>query len=361
VSRDRDAEFIRRLYGRYDPARGITADGQARDAAVAHLAELDSQPYVAEVRSPVARAGLPGARMVGPTRRRLLIAGTAVAAAGAAGGLAAAWSGGGQAARGQAAAGPVATPKLLSLDKGNPTMSAAQVLLKAAASAERQPDTTGTGRYQYVETSGWGLVAEVSNRGTSVAVVPTLRQQWIAADGSGRLIQRPQAPQFPNPADRKKWAGGYLLGSDHAFGPGGLGPIWQPGSLSTEPSVLRRQLEKGYSGGSAPLSSVSELYDEQPVSPAVRAAILRMLAAVPGLRYDGTGTDRVGRSGIGISLETSRFRYVLIFDPVTGQLLDSELVVLTKSQLDLPVPFVTGYTVYLASGRTNQTTVPPAG
>jgi hypothetical protein len=45
---NRDAETIRRLYGRYDPARGVTANDQARDAAVAHLAELDSQPHVPE-------------------------------------------------------------------------------------------------------------------------------------------------------------------------------------------------------------------------------------------------------------------------------------------------------------------------
>jgi hypothetical protein len=38
-----DAEIIRRLYGRYDPARGVTANDQARDAAMAHLAALDSQ------------------------------------------------------------------------------------------------------------------------------------------------------------------------------------------------------------------------------------------------------------------------------------------------------------------------------
>jgi hypothetical protein len=59
-----------------------------------------------------------------------------------------------------------------------------------------------------------------------------------------------------------------------------------------------------------------------------------------------------GREGVAISTESDLSRlpteYLLVFDPATGQLLDSEQI-LNKSagKLGVPIPSVIAYTVYL--------------
>ena len=48
-------------------------------------------------------------------------------------------------------------------------------------------------------------------------------------------------------------------------------------------------------------------------------------------------------------------RYVLIFDQVTGQLLDDEeILTRTAGKLNVAIPAVISYTVYLRAGRTSQ-------
>jgi hypothetical protein len=131
-------------------------------------------------------------------------------------------------------------------------------------------------------------------------------------------------------------------------------------------TVVRRQLAVGHPSSLGPAETfvaVSDLYNEQPVGPELRAAILRLLATLPGLRYDGTTVDRAGRNGFAISTESDLSglptEYLLVFDPATGQLLDSEQI-LNKSagKLGVPIPSVIAYTVYLDSRRTNDLNTP---
>jgi hypothetical protein len=336
---------------RHDPARDVLDDHRTLRASADQIA---------------GHTPLPGGRRdhpVGVPRRRLLLAGTAGAAAAAviaAGGLGA-FSG-----ASTPAAVLAATPVLLSFRTGGAIVTASQELLKVAASAGRQPDTTGTGRYQYVKTQGWYLNTAVSDKAARSAVVPETRQLWTAPDGSGRLITQPGKPYFPSARSRRAWEenGGPAAvpaPSDETLGPGGSHLMWQPDSLSGDPVRLREQLDVGHPAELGPaetLVAVGDLYLEQSVQPAVRAAILRIIAGLPGLRYDGTTTDRAGRSGIGVSIDSDLSglptRYVMIFDPLTGQLLDSEeILTTTAGKLDVPIPSVVAYTVYLSSGRTD--------
>lgn len=353
---NRDAEIVRRLFSRYDPARDVLGDDEIYLASAQRITGLPVQTRLHNDR--------PG----GVTRRSLLARIAVVSAAGviAAGGVAVLYR-----ASEPPASVPAATPVLLSFRAGGTTLTAHEVLLKTAASAERQPDKAGAGRYQYVETQGWYLDTAVSDRAARSAVVPAITRQWTATDGSGRISTESGKPYFPSARSRRAWQddGGFdriPRASDKTFGPGSLHLMWQPGALSGDQAVLRRQLEIGHPAELGPaetLVAVSDLYREQPVIPAVRGAILRIIATLPGLRYDGTTIDRAGRRGIGVSVDSNLSglptRYIMIFDPVTGQLLGSEQVLTTTAgKLDVPVPSLIACTVYLNSGRTDDLDLP---
>jgi hypothetical protein len=60
-----------------------------------------------------------------------------------------------------------------------------------------------------------------------------------------------------------------------------------------------------------------------PVTPAVRAALYRTAASLPGVRYDGTARDSLGRQGVEISVGSGDDELRLIFDEHSGALLQS--------------------------------------
>src|SRR5450755_545697 len=261
-----DAEVIRHLFADCDPARDV-GGSQVSRASAELITMTPPRPEA-------------GQRRGGTSRRRLLLSGSVAVAAAAAimvGGLVVLHGPAEPTMR-----GPVATPALLAFRTGGETVSAREMLLKAAASAEGQPDAIGTGKYQYVETQGWYLNTSVAQQGTRSAVIPVLRRQWIAADGSGRTDTTPQPAYFPSASDRQAWEnaghpGPTASSETHALG--GLHLMWQPGSLRPYQTTLKGQLEVGHPADLGPaetLVAVSDLYGEQPVPPAVRAAVLRL-------------------------------------------------------------------------------------
>lgn len=62
-----------------------------------------------------------------------------------------------------------------------------------------------------------------------------------------------------------------------------------------------------------------------PVSPGVRGALYRLIATLPGLRYDGELRDALGRLGAAVSIGRGRNGARITFDPATGELLSYEL------------------------------------
>lgn len=85
---------------------------------------------------------------------------------------------------------------------------------------------------------------------------------------------------------------------------------------------------------------------------ALRAALSRVAARIPGVELAGTVTDRAGRTGVAVAKATSHFggkqRLVLIFVPAIPALLAGERVLLEQVDwLDARPPVVVGYTMYL--------------
>ncbi|QDY11331.1 hypothetical protein FJK98_32870 [Micromonospora sp. HM134] len=125
---------------------------------------------------------------------------------------------------------------------------------------------------------------------------------------------------------------------------------------STDPQELSRQLlvDQGAEPGSkaeslATLRGIANLNKEHCLGSAQRAAVLRVLADLPGLVFRDWSTDAMGRQGLAFSIDGEApkkavdTRDTLVIDPDHGGLLLHELAVRPES----PVPVVESGTTFL--------------
>jgi hypothetical protein len=224
-----------------------------------------------------------------------------------------------------------ATPPPLTYRAPPAGQSGRQVLLRLAAQASRQPTDPTRGRYGYVKTAGWYLDTQVAARNATSTVVPSMTESWTAADGSGRVLKR-ALPALPGPHLIDAPAGQVL--DDFNLR---AGRRIYPLAVSTTPRILTRELAVGHPTSIGPVErfvAVTDLALDRPISPRLESAVLRVLARSPGLIDSGEVTDRAGRPGIAVSLD-SRYsglptRYTLIFAPRTARLLGEEETLLGK-------------------------------
>jgi len=233
---------------------------------------------------------------------------------------------------------------------GLPADGDAESVLNAIATrAAVLPDDTGSGRYARMDSESWALWTRVDGERVTSEVVPVRTTVWTAADGSGRLVSRRDGPGRDADSTDKTLAAG-----ERHF-------MWPLGSLSTDEAELAHQLEESHPVGNGPaerLVAVTDLVREQPLAPQVRAAVLRYLARTPGLTVDGIVTDRAGRRGLAVHLDTTMSglpeRRTLIIDPDDGRVLGAETL-LTKSAgaLEVSVPSVISYTTFRSARYTD--------
>ena len=239
-------------------------------------------------------------------------------------------------------------PPLVYLPAGT-AQDASTLLTEIAARTAPLPDTTGAGRYAYVETLNWDLFTTVNGERVTSEVVSQHRHQWAANDGSGRTVVTAKPP------------GGRTVREDWPASGDPADLMWPLRSLSGDDASLARQLGAGHPAANGPagrFEAVKDAYLQMPLPPTVRAAMLRYLAATPGVVVTGNVTDRAGRDGIGFSVDSDYTglptRYTFIIDPDDGRLLGSEdMLTTTAGRLNVPVPSVIGYTVFLAAAYTN--------
>jgi hypothetical protein len=250
-----------------------------------------------------------------------------------------------------------ATPKPLTYVHDAPPQDAAKILAQFADIAARQPDTTVTGT-EHIKIRGWYLNSSpdaVANGQAASAVVATDTESWTTPNGATHYVSHSDAPEFPNAAARNVWKDhGWPMGPGNPEADDTSTHMW-PGRTPTDPTALKTWLELGHpvtNGPDETLVAITDLLREQVLSAPERAAVLRVLATVPGLTYQGTTTDRAGRTGKAFALDNSLgglpSRQTLIIDPATGRILDDERVLTkTAGMLGVPIPSVIEYTVYL--------------
>jgi hypothetical protein len=205
----------------------------------------------------------------------------------------------------------------------------------------------------------WSLNTRVDGRVVTSAVVPVQVSLSRRSDGSAELLRRTSAPQFPNRGSRERWeregrpAAQPVTVDQQRWAPGGL--QLESASLPDDPEKLLRALSRSHPvdqlGDAEVLVAIADTYRSAELSPSQQAAMFALAASRPGLQPYGRVTDRAGRKGFALSVESDHSglptRYTAIFDPVTGRLLDLEQTLTkTAGRLDVPVPATIGYTVF---------------
>lgn len=216
-----------------------------------------------------------------------------------------------------------------------------------------------------VRTESWSLSSRIDD-GEVVrsAVIPELSERRRNPDGSGSLRVVAGKPQFPGEDYRRAWqidgkpAREGTVVRDEAFGPGEFQSLF-PAPLAEDPDVLLSQLSQAHPidelGTVELLVAISDLYQEQTPTPAVRAALLDLLAQRRDVLALGEATDRAGRTGLAVAVDSDYSglptRYIHIYNRDDGRLLATEQVLTERAgMLKVPVPSIKSYVVFGARG-----------
>ncbi|WP_157748200.1 CU044_5270 family protein [Micromonospora echinaurantiaca] len=292
---------------------------------------------------------------LGLTRRRLVLAAAVTAAAGTA------------AATGTSLLGPApnpalaATPAPLAFKRPANAWPAEKILRDIAGRAEHSTDEPRGGEDEHLVIVSWDLWTQVDGKRVTSAVVPARRESWRGPDDSGRVVSSYETPIFRSKEDRKTWErdgspGATAERQTTDFPTGQFPAIWKE-QPPTDLASLTEWLARGHpteNGPAEAIVAITDLARERVLGPSTRANVLRVLATLPGLAYDGEVTDRAGRRGEAFSIESSfsglPTRYTVIVEPATGHLLSYEqMLTQTAGKLNVRIPAVIGYEMYQKS------------
>ncbi|WP_435126161.1 CU044_5270 family protein [Micromonospora tulbaghiae] len=317
--------------------------------------DVDDWPAASQVDwSTVARDSSPASRRRQWTRRAAL--GAAAASAAAVAGVVIVQVAG--------PARPVfaATPPPLHLQYDKDAPAARDALLKLASTVQAGPavNEQRSDRFSFVRVGQWSLdMSSSAKDGTTVAVVPQVISTWRATDGSGKVVtaslhrsdigDKPDAQALMTAATR-----GETQVSTYAAG--------QLAAVIADPiphdvDALAKALyahQPQDKGAQSAVRAVADLYRAAAVDRDVRVAALRFLARTDGVLLRGEITDRLGRRGLAVSVDstTGDTRDLLVFDQRTGWLLAHESMFLRRPEkLPVKVPAVFSYVLYLEQDR----------
>lgn len=226
-------------------------------------------------------------------------------------------------------------------------------LEQLATSALAQPQP-GSGTYSYVHTLGWFQASSSLEGGPAfdVRTVRADREVWLDDNGVGRI--------------RSVAADGNPAGTfDETTNPtaGGSPPTAIPTPPTPGGNAMAELLAQYPDRtGAQWLTGITDTWTARAVDPATQAALLTIIAGRADVTVGGPVTDRAGRTGITVTAEDTSsgapMRHTLVLDPATGALLATQGEQLAPGGPDTtgPFPAVVGYTTFLASGRTTNTT-----
>jgi hypothetical protein len=239
-----------------------------------------------------------------------------------------------------AAAGILAL--LVGLPGGGGDGRTAGSLGSAAAAAESRTPAVAP-PFTYLKTREVSVSKSVAGRRSWWVYEPTMREEWVGRDGSGRLRTISGPSRFVAAGDRAEWeAAGHPSFLTLGFGrrtedrwlASGLLP-WGVEELPAEPLALATRLryQAETEGATEPvpattLGLIAEYLRDPAASPALRQALYKAVRLVPGIEYLGEEADPEGRVGIAVGVPSTYdggpARYSLIFDPETSAVLATE-------------------------------------
>jgi len=239
---------------------------------------------------------------------------------------------------------------------------AAEILRRAADRASAEANASD-GRFRYTKSeSAYPNVIVASESSTYTALVPSVREIWIAPDGSGRLVERPGDPIFFSEEDRRAWERDHPDGADptsEVFGPDGL-YYADLESLPTDPDDLEDVVRERAEQSDVPTNVemfvvIGDIMRETVPPPELRSALFEVAARIDGVEVLGEVTDGTGRPGIAVGMETDHSgaleRREMIFDPESYEFLGEQETLLERADwLDAEPPVRIGYAAYLEWG-----------
>ncbi|HEY5430797.1 MAG TPA: CU044_5270 family protein [Solirubrobacteraceae bacterium] len=245
-----------------------------------------------------------------------------------------------------------ATPAPLTLSPPLPPSGAA-VLIRLAAVAAQRSGLVGAphGTYAYVKRETWQLAPQRSGHAPPSVVVPVIIESWRdLGGGTGRVVTLARDPRIKTGTPRVSAPSGAAL----------------PALAITAVALVRR-LQAAAPAGAGPATGflgLAGLTADQPVPPEAQAAILRLLARAPGVINSGTVTDRAGRPGVAVSVDSAGsgqlVRTTLVFAAATGALLEADQTLVGDPQRsDVQQGAVLAYTTFLAAGDVGSVTARP--
>ncbi|MEU7618787.1 hypothetical protein AB0B27_22200 [Micromonospora rifamycinica] len=259
-------------------------------------------------------------------------------------------------------------PSPTSPPSSTPPIPAGPVLTRLADTLGDAPADTTSGRYQYIERRTWyrQIIGPPGPNGWPERV--RIDQLWRTDDAAdGRLVSVDVDGGRCTPdGGSGSWAG-------RTGDPFDQPPPRQPAALRT------RLLMAAGPGETRPqdiVGGIAMLYERHAPTRPVRTAILRLLAAQPGILAQTGVTDRVGRPGVDVILPyTSRTGVprhdILTIDDRSGVLLAAYSVItgpippqdphLGPDFAEMIIADAAGYRLYVDSRRTPNTRTPSAG
>ena len=232
---------------------------------------------------------------------------------------------------------------IVAIGSTSPSDATAALRRLAAVAARQSPvNPPQPGQYMYVDSV---QANEVIDGGSDcVAVVPERRQLWIGADGAGRLLETSGHASFltakaRSACERTHSPSLHSSGtSDLWFAPRcfSLGPGSRVHGDYNNPTTLlaeMRQIDGGPPGPAEDFVHIGDFLRETDDSPALRAAIYRAAATIPGVRLIKSTTDRLGRRGEAVSYTSHSSTSELILNPRTSALLGEQTVDTKTGQL----------------------------
>jgi hypothetical protein len=345
-----DADRLREIFGPTDPVAddGYVADLDRRERMLREILASPPAPALAPARRP-RRLALGPMGWVTAAAAVLLVAITGVVVA---------------LAFPPAAATAWATPAPLTGRLEESARPAAPRLHALAATVAKQPPAA-TGARDHLLIRSWSLNSDIAGTKVTSVVIPTETEVWRDPDNAGTRTVAYLPPEAPTKAQVDAWHDEGSPGADEAatkddYPAGEFVAVWTDRPPAA-PDRLRDWLSatrQGADPATTVVSGITDLLHERALTTAESAAVLTLLADVPGLRYAGGITDRAGRTGDAYTVTIDDaaggpglpVTHTFVIDPGSGRVLAQERVLATEvGRLNVTAPAVIGYDTYLVS------------